>query len=372
MQGDRRVVTVPLTGTAGAAASGRGPTRRPGLPRSTTRSTAVLVTGALLLTLAAAGQAAEQDKGTAIVMKVSLPTINDTTHQFAKNFAAAVEKDSGSLIKAQIYPASQLGTVPRQIEGVQFGTIECAIEPPEFLAGVDERFEVLAAPGLVSSMEHGQRFAADGQVHNLMFGLGATKGLHGVALVMLNPNDVVARTPINHVADLRGKKLRVFASQFETVPFSRLGVTPVSMSLGDVLPALQQGAIDGALAGIPVLAAMHFRDAAKYVTQIGQPAVFGMVECSKKWFDALPAELQQTIEKDAAAEAVAVNPWAANRIAESYEAWTSSGGEVIKLPATELAEMLQTLSAATETVAKSKPEVDAAYRIMKDAAQRTQ
>ena len=123
MQGDRRVVTVPLTGIAGVA--GRGPPRRPGLPRGTTRSPAILVTIALLLTLAAVGQAAGQDKSTAIVMKVSLPTINDTTHQFAKNFAAAVERDSGNLIKSQIYPASQLGTVPRQIEGVQFGD-ECS------------------------------------------------------------------------------------------------------------------------------------------------------------------------------------------------------------------------------------------------------
>lgn len=316
-------------------------------------------------------QAVGQEKGTAIVMKVSLPTINDTTHEFAKNFAAAVERDSSGRIRAQIYPASQLGSVPRQIEGVQFGTIECAIEPPEFLVGIDERFAVLAAPGLITSMEHGQRFAADRQVQDLMFGLGATKGLHGVALVMLNPNDVVARTPINHITDLKGKKLRVFASQFQTVPFSRFGVTPVSMSLGDVLPALQQGAIDGALAGIPVLAAMHFRDAAKYVTQIGQPAVFGIVECSKRWFDALPADLRQIIEKDAAAEAVAINPWASNQIALSYEAWTASGGEVIKLRADELADMLKTLSAATEIVAKSKPQVDTAYRVMKDAAQRT-
>jgi TRAP-type transport system periplasmic protein len=371
MQGDRRVMTVPLTGIAGAAAGGRGPTRCPGLRPGTTRSTAFLFS-TLLLTLVAVGQAAGQDKSKAVVMKVSLPTINDTAYQFAKNFAAAVERDSGGRIKPEVYPASQLGSIPRQIEGVQFGTIECAVVPPEFFVGVDERFEVMAAPGLVDSMAHGQRLAADRQVLKLMLGLGAAKGLHGVAMLMVNPNDIVARTPVAHLADLRGKRIRVFASQFETVPFARLGATPVSMSLGDVLPALQQGTIDGALAGIPVLAAMHFRDAAKYVTRVGQPAVFGMVECSKKWFDALPAEPQKIIEKDAAAEAVAVNPWAANRIAESYEAWTTSGGEVIKLPATELAEMLQTLSAATEAVAKSKPEVDAAYRIMENAAQRTQ
>jgi len=358
--------------SAGRAAGRRHCAGRcPGPWNSRTGFGAAALAAALMLG-APAPSAAAPDKNRAVVMKVSLPTINDTTYQFAKAFAAAVNRDSGGRIKAELYPASQLGSIPRQIEGVQFGTIECAVEPPEFFVGVDERFEVLAAPGLVNSMAHGQRLASDSQVLKLILGLGAAKGLHGVALLMLNPNDVVAKTPINHIADLKGKKLRVFASQFETVPFARLGVTPVSMSLGDVLPALQQGAIDGALAGIPVLAAMHFKDAAKYVTQVGQPAVFGVVEVSKKWFDALPRDLQQIIDKDAAEQAVAINPWATDRVAASYEAWTASGGEVIKLPPGELAEMLKTLSEAAEHVAKNKQAVEAAYAIAKEAAQRTQ
>jgi TRAP-type C4-dicarboxylate transport system substrate-binding protein len=57
------------------------------------------------------------------VMKVTTPTINDAPHLLAKNFAAAVERDSGGRIKSEVYPASQLGAIPRQIEGVQFGAI---------------------------------------------------------------------------------------------------------------------------------------------------------------------------------------------------------------------------------------------------------
>jgi len=34
------------------------------------------------------------------------------------------------------------------------------------------------------------------------------------------------------------------------------------MSLGDVLPGVQQGTIDGAISGITVFNAMHFQDAA--------------------------------------------------------------------------------------------------------------
>ena len=85
-----------------------------------------------------------------IVMKLSTATLNDTQHEWLKRFAAAVEKDSGGRIKGEVYPASQLGAIPRQIEGTQFGAIQGWVGPPEFLVGVDERYEALSAPGLFS------------------------------------------------------------------------------------------------------------------------------------------------------------------------------------------------------------------------------
>jgi TRAP-type transport system periplasmic protein len=153
------------------------------------------------------------------VMKVTTPTLNDAPHQFAKNYAAAVEKASGGRIKGEVYPASQLGAIPRQIEGVQFGAIQCAVIPPEFYVGVDERFEVMAAPGLVNSIEQGQRLAADPGVLKLMLGLGATKGLHGVGMFIAQPASVISRTPIRRLADFQGKKIRIFASEFQSVAF---------------------------------------------------------------------------------------------------------------------------------------------------------
>src|ERR1700751_1608183 len=136
----------------------------------------VIVVASSMLLVCWPAAAHAQDK--TYVMKVTTPTINDAPHLLAKNFAAAVERDSGGRIKGEVYPASQLGSIPRQIEGVQFGSIQVAVVPPEFFVGVDERFEVMAAPGLVDSIEHGQRVAADPAVRKLMFGLGANKGLH--------------------------------------------------------------------------------------------------------------------------------------------------------------------------------------------------
>jgi len=221
------------------------------------------VAGALVVTVALPpGAAWAQDKAP-MVMKISLAGFNEALHQFSKNFAALIDKDSGGRIKTEIYPASQLGAIPRQIEGTQFGAIQCVVTPPEFYSGIDERFEVMAAPGLVDGLAQAQRLTADPQVLKLMLSLGVDKGLHGVALFTSQPSSIIAKNAIRHLADLKGKKLRVFASQFQSEAFSRLGATPVVMTLGDVLPALQQGAIDAAVSGSVIFSAMHYQDAAK-------------------------------------------------------------------------------------------------------------
>jgi len=332
------------------------------------RAAATAGTVAFALTLPL-GAASAQDK--TYTMKITLPTLNDPSYFFAKSYAAALEKDSGGRIKPEIYPASQLGAIPRQIEGTQFGAIQCAVIPPEFFVGVDERFELMAAPGLVDSMDHGQRLAADPEVKKVMFGLGAEKGLHGVAMFMNAPSSVIAKNAIRRVADFKGKKIRVLASKFQMAPIERLGATPVAMTLGDVVPAMQQGAIDGAVGGIVVWTPMHFNDAAKYVTETGQPAVFAIAEISKSWYDSLPADLQKLIDSDAAAGQAAIGPTANDIVAKSRKGWVDAGGELISLPADEQTEMMKTFSAAASDVAKAKPVVDAAYKIVTDAAQRT-
>jgi TRAP-type C4-dicarboxylate transport system substrate-binding protein len=326
--------------------------------------------GAAVLSMALTfGAAQAQDK--TYVMKVTLPTINDAPHQFAKDFAAAVEKDSGGRIKGEVYPASQLGSIPRQIEGVQFGAIQAAAVPPEFFVGVDERFEVMAAPGLVVSIEHGQRVAADPAVRKLMLGLGANKGLHGVGLMIAQPSCVISKSAIRHLADFKGKKIRIFASQFQSTAFDRLGATPVAMTLGDVLPALQQGAIDGSVAGIGPFVHLHFVDAAKYVTETNTPAIFIILEVSQKWYDTLPKDLQEIVDRDGAAVSTSINPAAVKMYQEQRKAWTDGGGELISLPRDEQADMMRMLSSVGDDVSKTKPAVHEAYEIVNDVAKRT-
>ena len=103
--------------------------------------------------MALAGWTAPASAQTAspITMKLSTATVNDTQTEWLNCFAAAVEKDSGGRIKGEVYANSQLGSIPRQIEGTQFNAIQVWCGPPEFLVGVDERYEALSAPGEFTS-----------------------------------------------------------------------------------------------------------------------------------------------------------------------------------------------------------------------------
>src|SRR5580693_8867341 len=166
--------------------------------------------------------------------------------------------------QGEIYPASQLGSIPREIEGVQFGAIQVFVGPPEFLVGIDERYEVVSSPGIVIDLPHEARMVTDSELQKLMFNFGAEKGIHGAALFVAQPSSVIAKSPIRHLADFKGKKFRVLAADMQQEMMKRLGSSPVAMTLGDVLPAIQQGTIDGSLLALTVDTTMRFYDAAKY------------------------------------------------------------------------------------------------------------
>jgi TRAP-type C4-dicarboxylate transport system substrate-binding protein len=296
-----------------------------------------------------------------IVMKITLPTINEEVHEYAKRLGARVEKDSGGRIKAEVYPASQLGSIPRQIEGVQFGSIQVGVIPPEFFVGVDPRFEIMAAPGLVTSLAQGQALAQDPAVQTLMLGLGAEKGLHGASLWAASPSYVIAKTPIRHLTDFKGLKLRVLASQFQITAFERLGATPVAMSLGDVLPAIQQGTIDGAVSGMTVFTSMSYQDAAKYVTTIGQPYIFIITEVSAKWRATLPKDLQAVVDNAAHDEALKIPPVAQQFLDDGRKEWVQKGGVLIDLPASETAAMMESMGSVAADVSKKDAGLAAGY-----------
>jgi TRAP-type C4-dicarboxylate transport system substrate-binding protein len=327
-------------------------------------------TVAIVSTLLAPSLAAYAQDGKTYVMKLSTATVNDIQHEWMKRFAAAVEKDSSGRIKGEIYPASQLGSIPRQIEGTQFGSIQAWVGPPEFLVGVDERYEALTAPALFTSLAQHVRVINDPPVNDMMLGLGANKGLVGVGIFPGGLSSIVARKPVHHVAEFKGMKIRVLASPFQLEMIKRMDASPVAMSLGDVLTALQQGAIDASLGNITVFTPLHYQDAAKYITEIDQPYVSDIAVMNKKWLEALPEDLQTVVRGDAVAVSKEIVPFLYDFIAAQHKEWTDKGGELIKLQTDEQAALNARISSIGDDLSKDKPELNKAVNLVVESAVR--
>jgi hypothetical protein len=81
--------------------------------------------------------------------------------------------------------------------------------------------------------------------------------------------------------------------------------------------------------------------------------------------------LQQVLDKDAASQSVAINPQAVEINEQGRNAWVAGGGELISLPPDEQSSMQKILASVGDEVASTKPALNAAYKIVTDAAQRT-
>lgn len=305
------------------------------------------------------------------VLKMASATINDVQHEWLRRFEAALRQRIGERVKTEIYPASQLGAIPRMVEGLLVGTIESFVTPTSFMVPTDPRMQVFDAPGVFQSPEHLQRVLTDGELRARALGMLEERGVKGIGIFYNSPVVVLSRRPIRTLADFRGQKIRTFASPLQVRPIEALGATAVPMALSEVLPALQSGAIDGLLAGIPVLSALRFYDAAKAVTEIHPAIVVSLFLVNKRWFDRLPADVQQVMNEEGARIDRELFAWTTQAIQASNRAWTDNGGELIRLPPAEQEQMMRQLQQIGEQVLGATPALRAEYEFLNRVAART-
>ena len=325
-------------------------------------------TGAAAAALAAPTMAFAQQSP--VVMKVTSATINDVIHQWMKSFKAAVEAKSAGRIKVELYPASQLGAIPRMVEGAAMGTIECFVTASSFLTSLDARFEVLDVAGLLADTAHAQRTFSDPEVRQQIFAMGGSKGLQSISVFMHSPQNVVSRKPIRTIADFSGQKIRVLSTPMQIEPLKKLGATPVPMPLSEVMPALQNGAIDGFIAASTVFSALKFYDAAKYQTVLTRWPVIVVAACNKSWLAKLPADLRAIVTEEASRVEPATNEFGAKDIQAAQDAWTKNGGQMVTMNASDASSFSSLVNDSATAILREKPAVLAEYERYAKACQK--
>lgn len=306
-----------------------------------------------------------------IVMKIGTSTINDSQHEWMKLYKAAIEERSGGRISVELYPANQLGMAPRVIEQTQMNTVQGFVGPPEFLSGVDSRYQLLSAPGLFDDLGHTNRTLQDPEFNEAFLGLGADRGLKGVGLFISGPTVFVSRTAIHDLAGFSGLKTRVLAAELQMEQIRELGAAPIPMPLGEVLPALQQGALDSVMSCIPVFVALGYQDAAKYLVETNHGVIASLAVVSLEWLEQLPEDLQEIIVDAGRQVSNEVYEFSVKDVETGREEWIAGGGEVITLAPEEQERMMEMLLPVGERVTADDPAEREMFDLLRAAAERT-
>jgi C4-dicarboxylate-binding protein DctP len=304
------------------------------------------------------------------VIKIGAPTIRDTNEMWMNTFKAEVEKGTNGRYRVDTYPAGQLGSMPRSLDGVQLGTIEFTITIPEFMGGLDKRFGVISMPGVFDDPDHAYRTVQDAEFKAAYWTLADAKGIRIVGMNCPTDTNYVFRSPVKSVADFKGKKIRTFPSAIERETLATFGASPAPMSLEEVLPGLQQGVIDGSKSGMTVFVMFKYQPAAKYAIRTNETMICVPICGSRAFLDKQPAEVQAQIVAAAKIADDKTQEFARGFNDNAYAEWVKGGGVLAVPTQAERAEMMKALADVGPKALKDDPASLALLDLMKRVAQR--
>ncbi len=211
-----------------------------------------------------------------------------------KPFAEAVAKETNGAVQIDLFPNGALGRSPlQQAQMVLDGVADMAWVIASYTPGRFSENDVFELPGLFRDLKEATL------VMTRMVNSGKVRGYEEffpIAVLGTAPYSLHARTTINSIADIRGKKIRT-AGALEGETIKALGAVPIGMPVTEVPEAISRGTIDGTTShpaplvdfGISKVTTSH------YFTRLGVIPL--TILMNRKKFDSLPASAQEAIRK---------------------------------------------------------------------------
>ena len=317
------------------------------------------------MTLAIAVSATEPANSQQFTMKLSTPTINDVSHEYYKRLKAGIEQRTAGKIKVEIYPANQLGQIPATVEGVALGTIEATTVANGFYISLEPRFQVLDAPGLFPDLMTGYKVLRDPAIRARLAKWGENKGIELLAPGLYSPLMLLTHKEIKSVADFQGQKIRTQGgAPIQVDPFKKLGVIPVSLPLGEALPAMQNRTIDGMVAGAAPFVVFKYYDVAKPMTYLPDTMFAAPVVVSRTFMKTIGPDLEKIVREEAAKAEETWADWNATDIKAKEDLWRKNGGSINTLSPDESKKYIDAVTPVAAAVLAANPAVREDYEAL--------
>jgi TRAP-type C4-dicarboxylate transport system substrate-binding protein len=324
---------------------------------------------AVLIAIAASVLVMTSASAQQFTMKLSSPTINDVVHEYYKTLKAGVEARAGGRLKLEIYPANQLGQLPAVVEGVALGTIEVGSAANGFWVSLEPRFQILDAPGLFDDVVHGNKVVNDPAIRARLATFGADKGVEILVPGIYSPLMLLTHKGVRSVADFQGQKIRTQGgAPIQVEPLKKVGVLPVSLPLGEALPAMQNRTIDGMVAAAAPFVAFKYYDIAKPMTYLPATIFAAPVLANRQFMKSLGPELEAIVREESRKAEALFSDWNVADIKRAEEVWKKNGGEMVTLPPAEAKRYVDLVTPVATSILSANPKVKEDYEALLVAA----
>ncbi|MGQ0654834.1 MAG: TRAP transporter substrate-binding protein [Betaproteobacteria bacterium] len=251
---------------------------------------------ALSFALVATGAQAQE-------FKFNLGVVLDATHPVTlglRRMAEVAEKDSGGRLKLEIFPSSQLGQQREMWQNTQAGLIAGIVEPTAQMANYVKEFGVLDLPYLVQTSEQAYKLLDGPVVEKELTSKAPAAGFRILHYWEITFRNAYTRTPVNGIADLKGKKIRVIPNPTFIALFKGFGAAPTPMAFGELYSAIQQGVVDGAENdSVTYFTSRHYEVAKNYALT-SHLMLINTMFFSEKQFQRLPPDLRKALQNASA------------------------------------------------------------------------
>lgn len=217
-------------------------------------------------------------------------------------FAEAVGETTAGRHSITVFHSAQLGNEAEVIRQMQIGTIDFALITASELANRVKEFNLLLAPGLVSSNEHAARFLQEGEEpRQLLELLERQVGIKGLSYGMAGVTQVLANFDSSGPADMKGKRVRITPSP-AILEFGKIiGTAPVPIPLPGVYDAFANGQVDAVETNLDIFRVLKLADHAKSLMVTNQGMFPAVIAVSMQTWKKLSEEDRKIIQNAASA-----------------------------------------------------------------------
>jgi len=222
----------------------------------------------------------------------SLAPAGSVWDRYFHDFAKEVAKKTNGEVKFRVYAGGVMGDDRAMYRKMRIGQLQGGGFTMTGLSEIVPDFRVMGIPFLFTHYD---------QVDRVMKGLMPRfkAECEGKGLVLLATTEVgfiytMSAEPVDSIASLR--KSKAWAPENDPVSLAYLkniGVTPVPLSIPDVLPSLQTGLVDTVFNSYYGAIVLQWFTSTKYITDIPFGYAYGGLVLSKKAFDRLPGPLAE-------------------------------------------------------------------------------